>query len=110
MLRQPTSPICRDFPDNVAKKPAVGGLFTLGRESPGTNFVFFSGRCAENLYAASAGWPFYGEPSRRIEFDYTAWPSGQSANPNFFDTLEGKSWVTLSTGKDPIDFKNILKF
>jgi len=31
----------RDFPDNIAKKPAVGGLLALGGESPGAQFDIF---------------------------------------------------------------------
>ena len=42
LRRQPTSPIFRDFPDNVAKKPAVGGLLALGGESPGAKFHILS--------------------------------------------------------------------
>ena len=41
LRRQPTSPISRNFPDNVAKKPAVGGLLALGGESPGGKFDIF---------------------------------------------------------------------
>ena len=38
--RQPTSPVSRDFTHNIAKKPAVGGLLELGRESLGANSIF----------------------------------------------------------------------
>jgi hypothetical protein len=72
LLRQPASPVSRVFPNNIAEKPAVGGLLALAGESPGGEIDIFSARRTENLRASSAKWPISGETSWRLVRHSTA--------------------------------------
>lgn len=61
LLGQPASPISRDFPCNVARKPAVSGLLASCGESLCPEFDNSLGQRAENLHAFLALFPFFGE-------------------------------------------------
>ena len=63
--RQPASPVSGDFPYDLARKPAVGGLVAIGVKSLGDEFDKSSAHCAEVLRASLALWPFSGETIQR---------------------------------------------